>query len=162
MPGVIEVRPAIVGDAEVIAEIHVTAWQQSYRHLVDPARLDALAPADRVEQWREIIRTPEQDAWVAQLDGVIVAWAAASPRVLTRHPRARELNGIYAVASAYGTGVGQALLDAAIGDAGAFLWVAAENPRAHAFYLRNGFVPDGAAQNYGMLGSQLRVVRWVR
>lgn len=58
--------------------------------------------------------------------------------------------------------MGQALLDAAIGDAGAFLWVAADNPRAHAFYRRNGFAADGEAQNYEMLGSQLSVVRWVR
>jgi len=100
MPGVIEVRPAVVGDAEAVAEIHVRAWQQSYRHLVDTARLDALVPADRVERWREIFRTPAVDAWVAQLDGVTVAWATASARDPAGQPRARELNGIYALASA--------------------------------------------------------------
>jgi hypothetical protein len=33
------------------------------------------------------------------------------------------------------------LLDAAVGSAPAFLWVAVDNPRAHAFYARNGPEP---------------------
>jgi len=39
--------------------------------------------------------------------------------------------------------VGQALLDHVLGDSPAMLWVAAQNPRAIAFYRRNGFEFDG-------------------
>jgi len=158
----VTVRPAREADAEAIAAVHVTAWQETYRHLVDPARLDALDPADRVERWSEIISTDLEDVWVAELDGAIVAWATASARNPARHPRPREVNGIYAVASAHGSGAGQQLLDAAIGDAPAFLWVAADNPRAHAFYARNGFAPDGSSEQYELLGSPVAIVRWVR
>jgi ribosomal protein S18 acetylase RimI-like enzyme len=42
--------------------------------------------------------------------------------------------------------VGQALLDATLGTDPAMLWVAKENPRAIAFYRRNGFRFDGAEQ----------------
>ena len=98
----VTVRPAREADAEAIAAVHVTAWQETYRHLVDPARLDALDPADRVERWSEIISTDLEDVWVAELDGAIVAWATASARNPARHPRPREVNGIYAVASAHG------------------------------------------------------------
>lgn len=162
MSGVVEVRPAVVSDAEAVAGIHVKAWQETYRHLVDTTLLDALSPADRVERWREIILTSAEDAWIAQLDGVTVAWATASDRDVAKEPRSRELNGMYALASVQGSGVGQALLDAAIGQAEAYLWVAADNPRAHAFYRRNSFAPDGETQVYELLGSPVPIVRWVR
>ena len=162
MPVEVFVRLAVEGDAEAIAQIHVKAWQQAYRHLAQPALLDALQPADRVERWREIILAPVEDAWIAELDGMPVAWATASDRDAAKHPRARELNGMYALERAYGTGVGQLLLDAAIGRAQAFLWVAADNPRAHAFYRRNGFAVDGAVEVYELLGSPIPVVRMVR
>lgn len=50
---------------------------------------------------------------------------------------------IYVLASEYGSGAAQALLDATLGDSPASLWVADPNPRAQAFYRRNGFLPDG-------------------
>jgi GNAT superfamily N-acetyltransferase len=50
---------------------------------------------------------------------------------------------IYQYARAHGTGTGQALLEAAVGDRPAYLWTAEDNPRALAFYTRNGFIPDG-------------------
>ena len=156
------VRPAVAGDAEAIAYVHVTAWQETYRHLVDPVRLDELRPADRLERWRSIITGPDQEVWVAELGGVVVAWATTSVREPSGHPHPRELNGIYALRSAYGSGVGQALLDAAIGNHPALLWVAADNPRAQAFYARNGFAPDGETGEHEMLGSPVPIVRWAR
>lgn len=50
---------------------------------------------------------------------------------------------------AHGSGLGQALLDTAIGTEPAYLWIMAGNPRAEAFYRRNGFVPDGLAVRAG-------------
>lgn len=43
-------------------------------------------------------------------------------------------------------GVGQALLDTAIGDRPAYHWALADNPRAHAFSRRNGFELDGVSK----------------
>jgi ribosomal protein S18 acetylase RimI-like enzyme len=48
--------------------------------------------------------------------------------------------------AAHGTGIGQALLDEVLGEEPAMLWVAKENPRAIAFYRRNGFELDGAEE----------------
>lgn len=75
-------------------------------------------------------------------------------------PPARELSTLYVLRSHHGTGAGQALLDATIGavappapgsppapapaPAPVSLWVAEQNPRALAFYRRNGFRRDGA------------------
>lgn len=54
-----------------------------------------------------------------------------------------ELFAIYLLSEFYGSGAGQALLDAAIGNQAAILWVAEDNPRAQRFYERNGFRADG-------------------
>lgn len=43
----------------------------------------------------------------------------------------------------HGSGVGQALLDAAARDDPIQLWMAKDKPRASAFYWRNGFVFEG-------------------
>jgi len=43
-----------------------------------------------------------------------------------------------------------------------YLWVASDNPRAHRFYLRNGFVLDGAEQVVPFLGEEIHEVRFVR
>jgi ribosomal protein S18 acetylase RimI-like enzyme len=65
--------------------------------------------------------------------------AAAAATAEPDAPRDRELLSIYVLSKAYGSGAGQALLDAALGDRPACLWVAAQNPRAQSFYRRNGF-----------------------
>jgi GNAT superfamily N-acetyltransferase len=156
------VRPAVVADAWGIATVHVRAWQQTYAHLLPADRLAALVPEDRNDGWRRILEADDEDAWVAEFDGRIVGWITTSSRDPARHPRARELNGLYTLADVHGSGIGQQLLDAGIGAEPAFLWSAADNPRAAAFYRRNGFVLDGATDEYAMLGTTVTIVRWVR
>ncbi len=158
----IVVRPAVLADADAIAAVHVRGWQETYRHLVPAEKLDALVPEQRVERWRVILSGSEEQAWVGEVDGIVVGWATTADRNPVTQPRARELNGIYAYASAHGSGVGQALFDAAVGDDPAFLWVAADNPRAHAFYRRNGFAPDGEHDEHALLGTPVVIERWVR
>ena len=42
--------------------------------------------------------------------------------------------------------MGPRLLEAAIGDAPAYLWVFEANDRARGFYARQGFEPDGSSK----------------
>ena len=49
----------------------------------------------------------------------------------------------------HGSGLGQRLLDTAIGARAAYLWILNENPRAERFYVRNGFEPDGTSMLCG-------------
>jgi ribosomal protein S18 acetylase RimI-like enzyme len=76
-------------------------------------------------------------------------------------PRDRQLYAIYVSASHYGAGVGQALLDEALPEGPAMLWVAKQNPRATAFYRRNGFRFDGTEQSdpYAPAITDVRMVR---
>jgi ribosomal protein S18 acetylase RimI-like enzyme len=58
--------------------------------------------------------------------------------------RGEQLYALYVLSDYYGVGVGQALLDRALGGRPAQLWVAKENGRARRFYAKNGFTEDGA------------------
>jgi GNAT superfamily N-acetyltransferase len=82
--------------------------------------------------------------WVATVDDEVVGWANTSRGYEADGPRELMLEGLYVLDAHHGTGVGQALLDASIGERPAYLWAIDDNPRAHAFYRRNGFELDGA------------------
>ncbi|MFJ3385054.1 MULTISPECIES: GNAT family N-acetyltransferase [unclassified Curtobacterium] len=156
------VRRATSADAAAIAHVHVTAWREAYAHLLPASFLAALDVDARAERWRGIIADPQTDVLVATVGDAVVGWASAGNGRDTAAPRDRELEGIYVLAAAYGSGAGQALLDAAVGDAPAYLWMADDNPRAEAFYRRNGFRRDGAAKREQLGPHPLEAVRLVR
>jgi L-amino acid N-acyltransferase YncA len=133
----IEVRPAELADARGIAEVHVQGWREAYAHLVPAANLARLSADQRELRWNEILPQGDVDVWVATDGDRLVGFAGVSAGRDADSPRALELERIYLLASHYGTGLGQRLLDAAICDEPAFLWVATDNPRARAFYARN-------------------------
>ncbi|MFZ6991597.1 GNAT family N-acetyltransferase [Curtobacterium sp. RRHDQ66] len=156
------VRPASVADAERIARVHVQAWQEAYAHLLPASFLAALDVDARADRWRTIITDPQTDVLLVTIEDVVVGWASAGPGRDPEAPRDRELEGIYVLASTYGSGAGQALLDGAIGDAPAYLWMADDNPRAEGFYRRNGFRRDGATKREHLGPHPLDAVRLVR
>lgn len=156
------VRPAGVQDADAIAAVHVQAWREAYAHLLPPAFLAALDVDARAARWRGIIAHPEVDVLVAERDDTLVGWTSAGPGRDEPAVRERELEGIYVLAAHHGSGAGQALLDAVLGTSPAFLWVAEGNPRAEAFYRRNGFERDGAVKHEPIGPHGLDAVRMVR
>lgn len=162
MDSAVVVRIAVPADASGIGTVHVEAWRETYPHLIPAAALARLSVEQRTLRWAELIPTLTPNAWVAEDDGVVIGWATSSAGHASTEPRDRELEGIYILASHYGSGVGQQLLDAAIGSGPAFLWVASDNPRARAFYARNGFVPDGATKVVPLAGTPVEASRLVR
>ncbi len=157
------VRRATTSDATAIASVHVRAWQESYAHLVPADALGGLDVHRRAEVWSSILEEGTTDVRVAETgDGTVIGWASAGPGRAAAPPRPLELEGIYVLASWYGSGAGQVLLDTLLGTEPACLSVASDNPRSHAFYRRNGFRPDGVTEVYPMLGVEVDVVRLVR
>lgn len=152
----------MLDDAAAIARVHLQAWRESYAHLLPPAALAGLQQGPREAKWRDIITISGSDVWVACAGTELIGWASAGAGRDDDGPRPRELEGIYVLASTYGSGAGQLLLDAAVGDGGAYLWIADDNPRAFAFYLRNGFVPDGTTATHELVGTPVRILRMVR
>jgi ribosomal protein S18 acetylase RimI-like enzyme len=135
----ITVRPAQPDEAGLVAELQRTGWREAYAHLLSPGFLAALPL--RTEFFRGVIERGA-NLRVAELDGDVVGYALAGPAP-EADPRDEQLWHLYQLSRAHGSGTGQALLDAVLGDRPAQLWTAEDNPRANAFYRRNGFLPDG-------------------
>jgi len=140
-----------VADAAEIADLHVATWREAYAHLLAADYFSDEYIRARHRMWDHVLTHPRDDVTVrvAESDGVIIGFSWAGAGVGSEGeepPRDRELYAIYVSAAHYGTGAGQTLLDEALGDGPAMLWVAKENPRATAFYLRNGFRFDGTEQ----------------
>lgn len=152
----------MLDDAADIARVHIQAWRETYAHLLPAEALASLQQGPREAKWRTIIGAGGSEIRVACDGADIVGWASAGPGRDSDGPRPWELSGIYVLASHYGSGAGQLLLDAAVGDGGAYLWIADENPRAFAFYRRNGFAPDGATAAHELIGTPVRILRMVR
>jgi GNAT superfamily N-acetyltransferase len=157
----VTVRRSRVEDSAGIAHVHVRAWQEAYVETLPAERLDELDEESRALTWAQIIQDDSTDVFVAEREGRVVGWATTSVRHADA-PADRELEGIYVLAQEYGKGTGQALLDAAISDQAAFLWMLDRNPRAEAFYTRNGFIRDGGRQKRAVLGVPVVTVRLSR
>ena len=143
-----EPRPS---DAPAIADLHVATWKEAYAHLLPPDFLSEEYVDGRHRMWQHVLTERRDDMTIRVADdaGTIVGFAWVGPgegMPGEPPPRERLLYAIYVLASHHGTGVGQALLDETLGPGPAMLWVAKENPRATAFYLRNGFRFDGVEQ----------------
>ncbi|MEI2277338.1 GNAT family N-acetyltransferase [Paenarthrobacter ilicis] len=141
-------RPATVEDAEAMALMHVQSWRESYGHLL-PAEFFAKQEAglpERIARYRKFIAAGHTRVLAHDPEGELVGLGAAGPGTDDDSPCATELFMLYTLERVHGRGVGQGLVDALIGDGPAYLWVLDDNPRAEAFYRRNGFVPDGKRQ----------------
>jgi GNAT superfamily N-acetyltransferase len=167
------VRLARPDDAADLVRVHLACWREAYGHLLSEQFLAAReADAERrTQRWREGIAGGDAP-WLAVADGAVVGLALAvdpSAPVAARtdlheaadQPPGLELAMLYVLASHHGTGLGQQLLDAAVGSQPCSLWVAEDNPRARAFYERNGFRADGAHRTEPTF-EDMAIVRLVR
>jgi GNAT superfamily N-acetyltransferase len=159
--GSVVIRAAQPRDAESGATCHIACWREAYADIVDPARLAMLtAPlAERIELWRRWINegrpiTVAVDS--GQVVGFSVAGFATEPDIDINF----QLHAINVRQAHWGTGVAQRLHDRSVGTRAAFLWVLRDNPRALAFYSRNGYRPDGAEKLDEEFGAT--VIRMVR
>jgi len=140
-----------LADAEELASVHVQAWREAYRDLLPEHFYDDAALESRQVMWSGLLA--EEDAGervrVARRDGRIVGFVAhGAAREHQGHPpeRDEQLFALYVLSSCYGHGVGQALLDQALSERPAQLWVAKDNARARRFYEKNRFTADGTEQ----------------
>lgn len=156
----ITIRPARAEDAEGIAFVHATSWRETYgRFVEDPDASRWFAVEPRIGMWRSNLAEDVFSTMVAVAGERIVGFAAVQETTNADAVRPEELTMLYVLADVHGSGAGQGLLDAVLAARPASLWVAADNPRAHAFYRRNGFRPDGARSSFGPMKDTVRLVR---
>ena len=133
MIGVV-ISPAGEADAEAIAAFQTRCWQEAYRGVVPDAFLDAMDQGARTDAWRLRLLRGERQIRVAWHGAAVAGVASWTPGTVD------ELNTLYVGAEHRGTGLAGDLLNAAIADRPARLWVFDANPRAQAFYVKQGFV----------------------
>jgi ribosomal protein S18 acetylase RimI-like enzyme len=169
------VRRAGPADAAPIAVVQVRSWQGAYRGLLPQEYLDGLDPADAADRWRRGLERndwPTRGTIVAVSDGQVRGFAHFGP---TRDAdtdaggsRAGEINAIYVLPEAWGSGLGRSLMTGALSElaAGGYetatLWVLESNARARRFYARAGWTADGSAKRADIGGSPVTEVRYRR
>lgn len=175
------VRPAVLGDDQGVARVHVDAWRVAYRGLIADEVLAAMSVEVWTARWRTWLqasvagqptdRDPDvtHRMLVATLGDRVVGWATYGPARDATTPSDHELAGIYVQPDSWSHGVGHKLLGAvesdllSLGATEAYLWVLDGNERAIGFYERHGWTSDGA-EKLGDAGEarQLRELRHTR
>lgn len=159
----VRVRIASAEDARAIAAVHVRAWRAAYRGLVPEEILAGLSVERREETWRNLLEQPKQSSYTlvaigAQEEIEGFCTVAAPSRDDDAGERTAEIAATYVDPARWRSGVGSALLSAALGrlrESGwraVTLWVLAANDRARPFYSRFGFRPNGAERRQELSG----------
>lgn len=143
-------RRAVPGDEEAVAQVHVRAWQQGYRGLLPDDYLDRLDPTERAARYTFDEIAPGRPYTTVAVDGDTICGFATTGRCRdSDQPSAGEVYAIYVDPDCWGRGVGRELIQAARTSlidehfSTAVLWVLVGNARAERFYRMDGWQPDG-------------------
>lgn len=143
----ITIRRAAVDDAQAIAAVHITAWQETYPGIVPDAFLKNLSVERRAERWKSSLSDPSDlyhRAIVAEVDGQIAGFSNFGVPQEKDGGFDGELYAIYLLKSAQGRGIGRMLFGGAVeglrelGLTSMCLWVLKDNLHARGFYERMG------------------------
>ena len=145
------VRHAVPANAKAMAAVHVQSWRETYRGtLMSDAVLDDpdILPG-RERFWAAALtdrRWASNRIAVAERNGSSIGIAMSGP--VTGETWLQHLYVLYLLEEHHGVGAGTDLLEAVIRpEDHAALWVGDPNPRAQAFYRKNGFAADGQSRS---------------
>jgi ribosomal protein S18 acetylase RimI-like enzyme len=158
----IEVREAVVEDADAMANVNAAGWRAGYKGIVPDERLQNLPIGRWRREMRDGLRGPRGDSFtrIAEMGGTVAGYCliSAPARDEPDDSKLSELVAIYVRPQSWRRGVGRELITAAVGHAGElgyeemYLWTFEHNQRALDFYLDFGFQPDGTRRDYQPLG----------
>ncbi|WP_029135409.1 GNAT family N-acetyltransferase [Nakamurella lactea] len=154
-----EVRAAQPDDALAFATCHLACWREAYGELWGQERFAEMDVEKMARRRRQEIEDGTATHVLAEADGEVVAVAISGPSRDEDDPAPQELYASYVRKAYQGSGVADALLAATIGDRPAALWVYRDNPRATAFYVNHGFIPDGSERTDSEGILEIRMVR---
>ncbi|MDN5754748.1 MAG: GNAT family N-acetyltransferase [Arthrobacter sp.] len=160
------IRKATTEDIAGTLAMKLAAWRETYADQrpesffeAEEARREA-----QIDWWTRGLAAGA-DLWIATApDGRVVGCAGGAPVHDEDAPTGAvaELQMLYVLAEAHGTGLGAGLMRATIGNLPAVVWILEHNPRAQAFYRKHGFDFDGARELLADEWAGLDEVRMVR
>lgn len=163
------VRDVTPRDVPAVTRLQVASWRVAYAGIIPAAYLAAMSAAEREQRHLARVTDPEpRSAYLLAEDGGrIVGMTNVGPaRDGDLDPSATgEIRAMYADPADWSTGVGAALMRAALdhltgsGFTAVTLWVLEDNARARRFYERWRFCADGARQVVE-LGAPVAEVRY--
>lgn len=155
------VRRASLDDVDEIGRVHYETHVQTYTGKFPDGTIEGFPASSRAKTWTRFLTEDLGELWVAELNGQIVGFTSTGPPREQPPVREIELSSLYLLGVHHGSGLGQQLFDIALGKREASLWVLDDNPRAQAFYARNGFTPDGTDKVDEHFGD-VREIRMIR
>ena len=135
------VREAAFSDIPAMTETMVRSFRSAFSGFVSPETMEANTREENCLQLLEQCYNGGTMRFLIADEGGMLIWQPAEngAEIVALHTRPHTL----------GTGLGKALLDAAmaqIGNRPVFLWAFRENHRALRFYEKNGLVPNGSSR----------------
>ncbi len=162
-----QLNPARISDAPVLARIHVDSWRAAYRGLVPDSYLERFTYQWREECLRQSLAAQTEETYLIQENDLVVGLltiGAARDADVDVH-RTGEIWGIYLSPNYWRKGIGRQVVREAEtmlqarGYATIILWVLEKNHQARQFYEAMGFSPDGASQEINW-GVPLQAIRY--
>jgi GNAT superfamily N-acetyltransferase len=111
-----KIRSASPDEAEILATLHVTTWQQAYAGLLPNDYLLSLTPQQRLPMWQQLLDSPERVAiFVADQEGTPIGFSCGGiSNDEDARPTTGEMWSIYLLRKFWGKGIGSSLHDVLI------------------------------------------------
>jgi GNAT superfamily N-acetyltransferase len=155
-------RWAVPDDADDLADVHVTTWQEAYRGIFPDVFLNGLDRTRRARWWVNFINDGARVHVALAKDSVVGFCHAAD----SDEEGWGEVFSIYVHPDHWGAGHGHRLLAAGeatlaeAGHHGALLWVLEDNKRGRRFYERQGWAVGKPFRVEEIGGAQVNELRY--
>lgn len=151
----ITIRPARIGDAKEIAQVHDSAWRDAYRGIIPGRELERMIARRGPDWWQAAIRRGSR-LMVLEFDETISGYASYGRNRLPSLPFGGEIFELYLAPEFQGLGFGRRLFESARKDLAEYgldttlVWALCDNERALGFYQHlGGKVSRRAAERFG-------------
>ncbi len=143
------IRPAIISDATVMAQININSWKSTYAGLIAQTFLDAMNNEHYVTKWQNILdvrNDVHRCVFVAEVENTVVGYVTAGRAIKEHSEYPAELSALYLLSEFHGLGIGKALFLSAVreldhrGYESFALYVLKDNVIGRSFYDR--YSPD--------------------
>lgn len=132
------VREVRSEDIPLVSRIMVTSFRAAFADFVTPQTMDTCADPENCRRMLDTVYSEGKMQFLLAGDRGFLCWQEDGDAV--------EIVAVHSLPESWGTGVGKAMMAAAleqIGSRSVYLWVFRDNKRARHFYEKQGFHWDG-------------------